>query len=945
MGKAGKSERPFRHGGDGPDGVIRARGVRVHNLKNIDVDIPRGRFVCITGVSGSGKSSLALDTFYAEGQRRYVESFSAYARQFLERMDKPDVDRIENIPPAIAIEQANPVKNRRSTVGTATELNDYLRLLFARVGHVFCPDCGREMEAHSVSAVADAVLALEAGGRFMVNFPVQLTSKLPVAEQVQRLREMGFVRLFAGGSVLDIGSGGEAVLPKGAEEVEVVVDRLEVAEKSRQRLTEAVETCYRMARGRCVVRFLDGPALAFSRERRCPQCARTFPDLVPQMFSFNSPLGACQRCSGYGATIDVDMQRIVPDPRRSLAGGAIAPWTTDSTRECIEQLLEGAPRAGVPTDAAWEDLTTAQRRAVYEGTEHFYGLRDFFDWLESRKYKLHVRVLLSRYRRYVTCQSCGGTRLRPEALAVRVAGRNIAEMSAMTIEQAHGLFHEGPALSEYELAVCETVLTEIRDRLDYLLRIGLGYVTLDRLTRSLSGGEMQRVNLATSLGSALVNTLYILDEPSIGLHPRDNERLIGIIRALRDRGNTVLVVEHDRDIIEAADWLIDLGPGAGELGGRLVYAGPAEGVTECEESVTGAYLRGDLGIPLPHEWRRRGAEAIRLAGCRAHNLKNIDVDIPVGLFSCVTGVSGSGKSSLVQDTLYGAVKRRKPGGYGEEVGEHRSIKGHDLVDDAVLVDQSPIGRTPRSNPVTYVKAYSYIRGLFAATKEARLRNLDRRAFSFNTPGGRCEACEGAGSLRVDMQFLADVYVTCDKCQGRRFRKDVLEVKLHGLSIHDVLDLTVEAALRFFRAERQIVRRLRPLYNVGLGYMKLGQPANTLSGGEAQRLKLASYLSVASKSNLLLIFDEPTVGLHFDDTKKLLSCLQALASAGHTVVVVEHNLDVVKCADYVIDLGPEEGDRGGEVVVAGTPEQVAACPRSHTGRFLARVLDRSTADAG
>jgi len=919
------------------DNAIRARGVRVHNLKNVDVDIPRGRFVAVTGVSGSGKSSLALDTLYAEGQRRYVESFSAYARQFLERMDKPDVDRIENIPPAIAIEQKNPVKNRRSTVGTATELNDYLRLLFARVGHLFCPECGREVEAHGVSTAVERVLALPEGSRFMVNFPLRLSRQLPVEGQLDQLREMGFIRLWVDGRVIDITADQAPRVPADAE-VEVVVDRLVADPKGKERLGEAVETCYRLGRGRCMVRVVDGDALRFSSEFCCPYCERGFPPLTPQLFSFNSPLGACENCSGYGATIDIDMQRIVPDPQLSLCEGAIAPWTTDSTQECLDQLLQGAAQAGIPTDVPWEEMSAAERRAVFDGTEHFYGVRNFFEWLEGRKYKLHVRVLLSRYRRYVTCLGCGGARLRPEALAVKVHGRNIAEISAMTIEQAHQFFHGEIQLSPYEQKVAATVLDELRVRLDYLVRIGLGYITLDRQTRTLSGGEMQRVNLATSLGSALVNTLYILDEPSVGLHARDNERLISIIKSLRDRGNTVLVVEHDRDIIQSADHVIDLGPGAGEQGGEVVYAGSVEGLAGCDTSVTGAYLRGETTIPLPKERRRPGRDRISLKGCREHNLKSIDVDFPLGLFICVTGVSGSGKSTLVGNTLYGAIKRRKPGGYAEDIGKHRRIEGCELIDDAVLVDQSAIGRTPRSNPATYIKVYGDIRRLFADTKEARVRGLDAGAFSFNTAGGRCEHCEGAGSIRVDMQFLADVYVTCDQCEGRRFRKDILDIKYHGLSIHDVLEMTVEQAMRFFRDERSIAARLRLLYKTGLGYIKLGQPANTLSGGEAQRLKLATYMAGATKDRLLLVFDEPTVGLHFDDIKKLLACFQSLVGSGHTVLVVEHNLDVIKCADYVIDLGPEEGERGGEVVVAGTPEQVAANERSYTGRYLRGALN-------
>jgi len=917
------------------DAAIRARGVRVHNLRNIDVDIPRNRFVAVTGVSGSGKSSLVLDTLYAEGQRRYVESFSAYARQFLERMDKPDVDRIENIPPAIAIEQKNPVKNRRSTVGTATELNDYLRLLYARVGAVHCPECERPVEAHSVSAAADRVMEMDEGTRFLVAFPVRFSTKLPLDDQLDRLREMGFVRLLVNGEVVDIGAD---PVPDGAE-VEVVVDRLIAGPKARERLVEAIEICYRLGEGRCLVHAIEGQTLRFSKAFRCPQCERTLPEPSPQLFSFNSPLGACGNCSGYGATIDIDMQRIIPNPRLSLEEGVIQPWTTESTAECLEQLLEGAPEAGIPVDVPWEDLTKKQRRDVFEGTEDFYGVRDFFDWLETKKYKLHVRVLLSRYRRYVTCSACGGARLCKEALAVHIQDRNIADLSAMTIEQTHRFFHHELDLPGHEQAIAETILSEVRGRLDYLVRIGLGYITLDRTTRTLSGGEMQRVNLATSLGSALVNTLYILDEPSVGLHARDNQRLIEIVKNLRDRGNTVVVVEHDRDIIEASDHVVDLGPGAGEQGGELVYAGPVSGLLECERSVTGAYLRGEARIPLPNERRQPSREKIVLKGCRQHNLKNIDVELPLGLLVCVTGVSGSGKSSLVEDTLFGAIKRLKPGGYGGAIGKHRRITGHDLVDDVIMVDQSPIGRTPRSNPATYIKVYNHVRKLFADTKEARIRNLEPSAFSFNTPGGRCEHCEGAGSIKVDMQFLADVYVPCEHCDSKRFRKDILAIQYRGLSIHDVLELTVEKAIRFFHDERSIVKRLRLLYDTGLGYVKLGQPANTLSGGEAQRLKLASYLAEAKKENLLLIFDEPTVGLHFHDISKLLDCFERLVEAGHTVLVIEHNLDVVKCADWVIDLGPEEGERGGEIVAAGTPEQVAACENSHTGRFLREALAR------
>ncbi len=916
--------------------AIRARGVRVHNLKDIDVDVPRGKYVAITGVSGSGKSSLALETLYAEGQRRYVESFSTYARQFLERMDRPDVDRVENIPPAIAIEQKNPVKSRRSTVGTATELNDYMRLLWARVGRVFCPVCDREIEAHTPAHIAREVLDLREGTRFMVSFPLTLSEKLTVEEQAERIREMGFVRLLVDDEVLDITSSDDIPV-EGRSEVEVIVDRLVVGPDTRGRLIEAVETCYRLGKGRCRVHAVDGPTLRFNNRLVCAECGREMPEPAPQLFSFNSPLGACENCSGYGAVISISRQRVVPDPRKTLRQGAIAPWTTDSTEECMEQLLEGAPKAEIPLDVPWEDLEGRQRDAVFEGTEHFYGVLDYFDWLESKKYKLHVRVLLSRYRSYLTCPDCGGTRLCPEARAVRVSGRNMAEVNGFTIGRALRFFQDEIELSDEEKEISALLLREIRSHLDCLHRIGLDYLTLDRLTRTLSGGEMQRVNLATSLGSALVNTLYILDEPSIGLHPRDADRLIGILSNLRDAGNTVVVVEHDRQIIEAADHVIDLGPRAGGRGGEVVYAGPVDGLEECERSVTGAYLRGELRIPVPEERRSPGGEEIVIRGAREHNLKDITVRFPLGLFTCVTGVSGSGKSTLVQDTLYGAVKRRKPGGYAELIGEHDELVGDDLVDDVTMVDQSPIGKTPRSNPVTYLKAYSYIRKLFAGTREARIRNLDQGTFSFNTAGGRCEHCSGTGSIKVDMQFLADVYVTCDRCGGRRFQDNILEIKYRGRSIYDVLQMTADEGLRFFGDQKPIADRLRYLSRTGLGYIRLGQPATTLSGGEAQRLKLASHIAGSSQERHLFLFDEPTVGLHFDDIRKLLSCFQALVERGHTVIVVEHNLDVIKCADWVIDLGPEEGAEGGRVVAAGPPETVAACAQSHTGRFLSGVL--------
>ncbi len=918
------------------DNFIHLRGVRVHNLKNIDVDIPGGKFVAVTGLSGSGKSSLVLDTLYAEGQRRYVESFSAYARQFLERMDKPDVDRIEHIPPAIAIERKNPVKNRRSTVGTATEVNDYLRLLFARIGEVYCPDCDRRIETHTVGDIVSETARMPEDTRFTVSFPLKLSAGMELREQLDRLREQGFIRIFSGGRVLDIASGVPPELPPAAE-IEVIVDRLVASPEAGPRVGEAAETCYRLGRGACIVRCLDGRARRFHRNLKCTGCGRIAPELRPQLFSFNSALGACDNCSGYGSTIDIDPRRVVPDPTLSLRGGAIQPWNTANTEECLRQLLEGAPKDGIPIDSAWEELTAAQRRMVMEGTSHFYGVMDFFRWMQSKKYKLHVRVLLSRYRRFVTCPQCEGARLRREALAVRIRGRNIAQLSAMTISGAHTFFHRQLQLSDEEQNIVATVMAEITNRLHYLKLIGLGYITLSRATRTLSGGEMQRVNLATSLGSALVNTLYILDEPTVGLHPRDSERLLEIIRRLRSLGNTVVVVEHEQKIIRQADCVLELGPGAGELGGKLVYCGDVEGLMQCDKSVTGAYMSGRLAIDTPARRRTAGDEKLVLHGCSHHNLKNIDVEIPLGLFTCVTGVSGSGKSTLVEDTLYGAIKRRKPGGYGNEVGAHTLLEGEQLIDDAVLVDQSPIGRTPRSNPATYMKFYGSIRKLFALTREARIRNLSPGTFSFNTAGGRCEKCKGAGRIKVDMQFLADIDVLCDTCRGRRFHADILKIKYKGRSIHDVLAMSVSEAMKFFSDQKAIVDKLRMLYDTGLGYIRLGQAATTLSGGEAQRLKMAKFMTGRQEKRKLMIFDEPTVGLHCDDIKKLIKCFEQLLEGGHTVLVVEHNLDVIKCADYVIDLGPEEGQSGGYVVASGTPEDIAGCERSVTGQYLKDCL--------
>ncbi|MDO8136683.1 MAG: excinuclease ABC subunit UvrA [Candidatus Brocadiales bacterium] len=950
-----------------PKNSIIARGIRVHNLKNIDVEIPLKKLVVVSGVSGSGKSSLVFDTLFAEGQRRYVETFSTYARQFLERMDKPDVDHIEGLPPAIAIQQKNPVKSRRSTVGTATEINDYLRLLFARIGRTYCQGCGRLVESDSVTQIIGKVLTLPQGARFFVIFPIQISPKLSSQKHIAMLKEQGLVRLWVsqpfrrsngamegqpapfGGKVGDhpaLGGGLAGRLVDLTEEPQFdlhsagavygVVDRLVVAPAIKERLADALETAFRLGAGHLGILLVDeGKELKFSNRFYCDYCDLEYPEPTPNLFSFNSPIGACPKCQGFGNTIEIDMDLVVPDKDKTLMGGAIQPWTTPAYCHLQEELEDAAHKYNIPMDVPFNKLTKEQVRLIMEGTPNFCGISEFFGWLETKKYKMHVRVFLSKYRGYATCSQCKGSRLNPKALNVKIADTNIARISAMTLEEAHRFF-EGLRLTEYEEEVAKLILHEIRKRLDYMVKIGLGYLTLDRLTRTLSGGEAQRVNLTTSLGSSLVNVLYILDEPSIGLHARDTERLIATLKRLRDLGNTLVVVEHDRDIISSADELIDLGPGAGEKGGQVVYQGSIDRLSRRNGSITGAYLTGSKSITLPSERRRPTGRAIVLKGACQNNLKNIDVSFPLNLFLCVTGVSGSGKSTLVQDTLYAALKKRM-GGYRGPVGAHQGITGFSYIGGVTLVDQSPIGRTPRSNPITYVKAFDEIRRLFASTREARIRNLTPSAFSFNVAGGRCDYCQGEGYRKVEMQFLADVYVTCEKCHGKRFRRDVLDIRYRHKNIHEVLEMTVGEAMDFFHDSPALTKALRCLKDTGLGYLRLGQPATTLSGGEAQRLKLASYMTQREQEGLLFLFDEPTTGLHFDDIKKLLDCFQRLILEGHSIIVIEHNLEVIKCADYIIDLGPEGGEKGGYVVGTGKPEEMARLKDSYTGQYLRRYL--------
>ena len=945
---------------------IVVRGARTHNLKNIDLSLPLGRLVVFTGVSGSGKSSLAFDTIYAEGQRRYVSSLSAYARQFLERMEKPDVDRIEGICPAIAIRQKNSIRNPRSTVGTTTEIHDYLRLLFARVGRTFCRQCGQEVVRDTAEIVARHLGGLPDGTRLLIGFDMLVVDPANVSEgtdaeideedpesagigdqglgisspasltfTLNELRRKGFHRLYVNGRTVGVDDVTVAEL-RDQSTLKVIIDRVKLEGDMRTRLTDSIETAYREAGGTAFAIEDGGKVHIFSERFECQNCKLTYEAPQPRLFSFNNPFGACPTCHGFGNVIELDLDLVVPDPSKSIQQGAIEPWTKTHYRAQLAELKRAAKSAGIRLDVPWKDLTDAERQIVVEGDRKDYdGIRGFFRWLERKKYKVHVRVFLSRYRGYLTCPECGGARLRREARDVRVGGRTIDQVSADTVREAEQ-FLQSLRLTEKEAAIGDKVLKEIQKRLKFLSDVGLDYLTLDRLSSTLSGGESQRINLATSLGSSLVDTLYVLDEPSIGLHSRDNLRLINILRQLRDQGNTVLVVEHDEDMIRVGDTIVDLGLGAGEQGGRVVFAGALDKLLQDQRSLTAKYLRGDLAIPVPSNRRRGNGQKLRLFGATEHNLKNIDVEIPLNTLTGITGVSGSGKSTLVHDVLYAAVKRVK-GGSEKRVGTHRKVEGTEFVSDVVLVDQTPIGRTPRSNPVTYLKAFDPIREIFAATKDAKSRALTASHFSFNVPGGRCEACQGEGEVRVEMQFLADVFVPCDQCDGRRFKPQILEVKYRGKNINHVLDLTVREALTFFSTSPKVLRRLHVLDEIGLGYLRLGQPATTLSGGEAQRIKIASHLSSRTGDRILYVLDEPTTGLHFDDIAKLLTAFKKLLEAGHTLVVIEHNLDVLKTADFIIDLGPEGGHEGGYVVATGTPEQIAKAPGSHTGRFLAQVL--------
>ena len=927
---------------------IRIRGARVHNLKGISLAIPHDRLTVVTGVSGSGKSSLAFDTIYAEGQRRYVESLSAYARQFLERMEKPDVDEIDGIAPPVAIRQKNTTRNPRSTVATSTELYDFLRLLWARAGRTYCPDCNVYVERDSVDQVAARMQAQADGSRWYVLF--QLLNEKTTAEKntdalrdkLFDLRKRGFNRLYQGGKIFEFSTPESLLDVNFSKPVFILVDRLAVTPDIRQRLVDAVEICYRESGEAIFEPAGGGQTLRFNEKFSCKLCGQTFTEPEPSLFSFNSPFGACKRCQGFGNTIDYDLDLVIPNRALSIQQGAVDPWTKTQYSGFgvdFKKDNRGKVRLNVPL----LDLRKDEIAVVHQ------HIRDFFKEVEKKKYKVHVRVFLSRYRGYTLCPDCGGSRLRAEALWIRVGGMNMAEVTRMNIAQAQDFFLS-LQLAPEEMAIADKVLVEIRQRLKFLNDVGLEYLTLDRLSATLSGGEAQRIQLATCLGSRLVGACYVLDEPSIGLHSRDTARLVGILEELRDIGNTILVVEHDPDVMRSADHIVDLGPGAGENGGNIVFEGNYKKLITEGTSLTAKYLRGDLKTSYFSGRRTPSPKrVVRFLGCQANNLKGIDVGIPLNVMVAITGVSGSGKSTLVHDVIYQTLEKRlsheegkstlltgtSPEDWGvpPEKMTCRKVEKAELLKQVVLVDQSPIGRTPRSNPITYIKAFDIIRELFASTTEADRRGYTAGHFSFNIPGGRCETCQGDGTVTVEMQFLADVELICDDCKGTRFKPGVLEVLYHGLNIHEVLGLTVKEAISFFSATPRLAQKLEVLADVGLGYLRLGQSATTLSGGEAQRVKLAAHLSQATSAGTLYIFDEPTTGLHFDDIAKLLDAFERLLRTGASILIIEHNLEVIRRADWVIDLGPEGGDGGGRIVAEGTPEQVAEVAESYTGRYL------------
>ncbi|MGB5507922.1 excinuclease ABC subunit UvrA [Robiginitalea sp.] len=918
-----------------PKKAIIIKGAHLHNLKNIDVRIPRNQLVVITGMSGSGKSTLAFDTLYAEGQRRYVESLSSYARQFLGKLDKPKVDYIRGIAPAIAIEQKINSTNPRSTVGTSTEIYDYLKLLYARIGRTYSPVTGKEVVKHKVSDVVDFVCDQEEGCKLLLLAPITLAADRDIQKSLDLLSKQGYARIQHQGEVVRIGPE----MPEIGRSFDLVVDRIVVKKEDEDfvnRLSGAVDTAFFEGKGTCIVESVNGrQRTAFSNTFELD--GLVFPEPNVHLFSFSNPYGACPKCEGYGDVIGIDEDLVIPNTERSVYDNAIAPWKGESMSWYRDQLVNNAYTFDFPIHKPWFELTPEQRAMVWEGNEHFTGLDAFFQKLEEKSYKIQNRVMLSRYRGKTRCSLCSGTRLRKETSYVRVGGKSITELVDMPVYKLAQYFEE-LSLDPHSAAISKRLLLEIKNRIRYLLKVGLGYLTLNRKSNTLSGGESQRINLATSLGSSLVGSMYILDEPSVGLHPRDSENLIEVLKSLKNLGNTVIVVEHDEEMMRAADRIIDIGPEAGTLGGEVVAEGTLSEILKAD-SFTARYLSGALEIEVPAT-RRSGKGYVSVLGARQHNLRNIDVTFPLQVLTVVTGVSGSGKSTLVNKILYPALQK-KLGGYGEKAGHHSGLEGEfEFIRHIEFVDQNPIGRSSRSNPVTYLKAYDEIRNLFAQQKLSKLRGYKSKHFSFNVEGGRCEKCKGEGDITVEMQFMADVHLECDQCRGKRFKKEVLEVQFHGASINDVLQMTVDEAIAFFQEHKavKIANRLKPLQDVGLGYVTLGQPSSTLSGGEAQRIKLASFLGKGQgREKALFIFDEPTTGLHFHDIRKLLDSFNALIDKGHSIIVIEHNIELIKSADHVIDLGPEGGDKGGALLAFGTPEEVAAHPDSITGRYLKEKL--------